>query len=117
MFTFIMFVVAFFYLAIIWVVVLAIYYVFLEPFDFAPLGSFVGKSIALILIVALFTAVVPYGNYATLIIWWIGLTLIFKKDFWECKILVILIWGISFLVWLGVKALLASFERSPISTV
>jgi hypothetical protein len=37
---------------------------------------------------------------------------IFKKDFWECKILVILIWGISFLGNLGINALLMMALRS-----
>src|SRR5689334_18388331 len=105
-------IVAFVYLSIIWVAVLAIFNVFVEPFDFGPLGLFAAKSLALVLTVSLFVTFVPYGGLASLIVWWIGLMVIFKKDFWECKILVVLIWGISFLGNLGINALLMMALRS-----
>jgi hypothetical protein len=105
-------VIAFIYLSIIWVAVLAVYNVFVEPFDFGPLSLFAAKSVALVLTVALFVTFVPFGGLASLIIWWIGLMVIFKKDFWECKILVILIWGISFLGNMGIQALLLLYFGS-----
>jgi hypothetical protein len=104
--------IAFVYLSIIWIAVLAIYNVFLEPFDFGPLGSFALKSVALVAIVSAFVTFVPFGGLASLIVWWIGLMVIFKKDFWECKILVILIWGISFLGNMGIQALLLLYFGS-----
>jgi hypothetical protein len=117
MFTVLSLLVAFVLLALLWVAVLAVYNVFLEPFDFGPLGMFAAKSTALVLIVALFITLVPFGGLLSLVVWWIGLMVIFKKDFWECKILVILIWGVSFLMNMGIHALLAMYSRSPVSTV
>ena len=115
--TFLFLTIAFVYLAIIWVVVLAIYNLFLEPFDFGPLASFAAKSTALILAVSLFVTFVPFGGLASLIVWWIGLMVIFKKDFWECKILVILIWGISFLGNLGIQALFVMYQGRHLANV
>lgn len=117
MITAISLIVSFVLLALVWVAVLAVYNMFLEPFDFGPLSTFAAKSVALVMIVALFVTFVPLGGLASLLVWWIGLMLIFKKDFWECKILVILIWGVSFLLSLGIGLVLSSMARSPVATV
>lgn len=107
MFTLLFILITFVYLSVIWIAVLALYNVFFEPFDFGPLVSFALKSVSLILVVTLFITFVPLGGFGSLIVWWIGLMVIFKKDFWECKILVVLIWGISFLGGLGIRAIIA----------
>jgi hypothetical protein len=110
--------IVFIYTAIIWIAVLFLYNMFVEPFDFGPLGRFAGKSALLVLLVALTVTFVPFGSLASLLVWWIGLMIIFKKDFWECKVLVILIWGMSFLLDLAIKAVLMSLAaQSPVSTV
>ena len=107
----------FVYTTILWFLVIVLYNFVLEPFDFGPLRSFALKSLGLILLVSLIVTFVMAGIYASLIVWWFGLMLLFKKDFWECKVLVILIWGINLLVGLGVQMIIASFQKSPISTV
>jgi len=87
--------IVFVYLSILWVVVLVVYNLAIEAFDFGPLVSFAGKSAILVSIVSLIY-LLPYVHWFTLIVWWIGLMVIFKKDFWECKMLVFLIWGVGF---------------------
>jgi len=109
--------IVFIYTAILWVVVLVLYNLIFEPFDFGPLGTFAAKSVGLVLLVSLVVTFAPFGMLASLIVWWLGLMLIFKKDFWECRIFVIMIWGINFLVGLGINAIIASLQRSPISTI
>src|SRR5262245_25621960 len=86
----------FIYLSVLWVGVLVVYNIFFEPFDFGPLASFAGKSAILIAVITAIS-LIPYVYFFSLIFWWIGLMIIFKKDLWECKILVFLIWGLSIL--------------------
>ncbi len=113
----IIFPIVFVYTAILWVVVLVLYNLLFEAFDFGALGTFAGKSAILIAIVSLVLTLVPFGGLASLIVWWIGLMMVFNKDFWECRILVILIWGINFLFGLLIQGLVLSLARSPTSTV
>jgi hypothetical protein len=113
----IIFPIVFVYTSILWVVVLVLYNLLFEPFDFGALGSFAIKSVILILIVSVVRTFVPYGGLATLVVWWIGLMVIFKKDLWECKILVLLLWGINFLIGWLILALVLTAARSPTSTV
>jgi hypothetical protein len=101
----IFFAITYAYTAILWVVVLVIYNLIFEPFDFGPLGSFAWKSAVLVLAVALVRTFVPFGGLASLVIWWLGLMVIFQKDLWECRVLVILIWGTSFLLGMGITVL------------
>ena len=108
--------VTFVYTAVLWAVVLLLYNMLFEPFDFGALGWFAGKSAILISIVSLIT-IVSYGILATLPVWWIGLMVIFKKDLMECKILVVMIWFTSFLFRLAMGALFLSTGPSPVSTV
>ena len=92
-------------LSIVWVIVLVLYNLIFEPFDFGPLGSFAGKSALLIAIMATIY-VMPYVNWFSLIAWWFGLMVVFKKDFWECRILVFLIWGVTFIIRLFLSGIL-----------
>lgn len=92
----ILFVATFVYLAILWVVVLIVYNLIFEPFEFGALSSFAVRSAILLAVIALIY-LIPYVNWFSLVAWWIGLMIVFKKDFWECRILVFLIWGLSFL--------------------
>lgn len=41
---------------------------------------------------------VPYGRWATLPVWLIGLMTLFRLDFWEVRILFLFNWGLNFLV-------------------
>lgn len=99
------FLATFLYLAVLWVIVLTVYNLILEPFDFGPLGIFAAKS-ALLLAIMSGLYLVPYASWFALVFWWIGLMVIFKKDFWECRVLVVLIWGIGFIGRLFLSALL-----------
>jgi hypothetical protein len=109
--------IVFIYTAVLWVVVLLLYNLLFEPFDFGSLGWFAGKSAILVFIVSLTVTFVPFGSLASLPVWWIGLMIIFKKDLLECRILVVLIWGTNFLFNLVMGAMLMSAGQSPVSTV
>ena len=84
------------YLAVLWVVVLVVYNFIFESFDFGPLGMFAIKSLILLGFISVIY-VLPYVHWLSLIFWWLGLMVIFQKDFWECRVLVMLIWGLSFI--------------------
>lgn len=96
-------------LAVLWVIVLTVYNLLFEPFDFGSLGSFAAKS-ALLLLIMTIIYLLPYANWFALIVWWIGLMVVFNKDFWECRILVLLIWGVSFAMRLVLVGLLVNAE-------
>jgi len=100
--------VVFFLTSVIWVIVLMLYSMLMEPFDFGPLGAFALKSAILIFLVSLTVTFVPFGRFASLLVWWFGLMVIFRKDFWECRVLVVMIWGVNFAMSFGLAALFAA---------
>jgi hypothetical protein len=85
----------FLYTSVLWIVVLYLYNRFIEGFDFGNFPGFLGKSVLLIAVVSL-CGFHLYGILLSVIIWWGGLMLLFKKEFWECRILVLLLWGLFF---------------------
>ena len=109
--------IVFVYTAILWVVVLFLYNLAFEPFDFGSLGGFALKSTILVFLVSLMVTFIRFGSLAALPVWWIGLMVIFKKDLMECRILVVLIWGTNFLFNLAMGAMFMSAGQSPVSTV
>jgi hypothetical protein len=114
----ILFPIVFIYTAILWVAVLVVYNLLFEPFDFGALTDFAWKSAILVAIVSIIVTFVPFGGLASLIVWWIGLMIVFKKDFWECRILVILIWFVNFIFGLLIRGLVLSIaNQSPTSSV
>jgi len=96
--TFLIFSIVYAYTWFVWVLVLVIYNLLIESFDFGPLGAFAWKSAILIFIVALVIMNVPFGALASLLVWLVGLLVILKRDLWECRVLVIMIWGAYFVV-------------------
>lgn len=86
------------YTAIVWVAVLIIYNLLFEAIDFGALGAFAWKSAILVLVATLVITFIPFGIFASMLVWFVGLMVIFKKDPWECRILVILIWVTYFLI-------------------
>jgi len=100
------FIVIFTYTSILWVIVLAIYNALIEAFDFGPLIWFAAKSALLISIVSLCLLVPAAGWLLSFAVWWVGLVLVFKKDFWECRVLVILIWGANVIFGLLIEYLI-----------
>ena len=114
----IIFPIVFTYTAVLWIAVLIVYNLLFEPFDFGALTDFAWKSAILVAIVSAIVTFVPYGSLASLIVWWIGLMILFKKDFWECRILVILIWAVNFVFYLLIRGLVLSIaQHSPTSSV
>ena len=103
--------IVFVYTVIVWTAVLVVYNLLFEPFDFGALSTFAWKSAILVLIASLVITFVPLGIYASLLVWLIGLMLIFKKDPWECRVLVILIWGAYFLVNFAITFLIDGMLR------
>jgi hypothetical protein len=86
------------YTSIVWVFVLIIYNLIFEAFDFGALTTFAWKSAILVGVVTLVIVFIPLGVFASLLVWLVGLMTIFKKDPWECRVLVILIWGSYYVV-------------------
>ncbi|MGH7224415.1 MAG: hypothetical protein ACRELF_14390, partial [Gemmataceae bacterium] len=64
------------------------------------------KAIPLLIVVALLE-LVPYGLFIAIPIWWFGLMLLFRLDFWEVRILVFVNWGLNALAH---SALLATLK-------
>jgi hypothetical protein len=89
----------------------------MEPFEFGPLGSFVLKSAVLISIITLCSFLLRgliFGWALNLIVWWIGLIVLFRQDFWQSKVLVILLWGVHFVAGIGVMILITSLMRPAV---
>lgn len=104
----VVFAIVFIYTAILWVVVLVLYSAFIESFDFGALSTFAWKSAILVGIISAVVSFVPYGGFLALLIWALGLLILFQKDVWESRVLVILIWVVNFVAGLIMRALLTS---------
>lgn len=92
---------------VIWVIVLVLYSALIESFDFGPLLAFAAKSAILVALVSLTRIYVPWGGWLSLLVWGLGLVVLFRMDLWEARILVVLIWGLNFVVGIGLFLLLA----------
>jgi hypothetical protein len=106
------FTIVFIYTAILWVVVLVIYSAFIESFDFGPLSTFALKSVIVVGAVAAVATFVPYGGLFNLIVWALGLLIIFRKDLWELRVLVLLLWGVNFAAGLLLRGILQSMATN-----
>jgi hypothetical protein len=84
------FLVVFVVTAAVWIAAATIYNLLIGGFNFGELSAFARKSA---LLVALASAVlfVPFGGWLALAIWWIGVVALFGMDFWEAKIIVVLL--------------------------
>jgi hypothetical protein len=89
------FLTVFLYTAILWGVVLYLYDRFFEPFDFGNFPIFLGKSVLLIFLVSL-CGLHFIGVLLSLFVWWGGIMFLFQKDFWQCRVLVLLLYGLFF---------------------
>jgi len=109
------FIIVLIYSAVLWVVVLVLYSVLMESLDFGWLPGFAFKSLGLVTAVAIVVTFVPYGSYFTLVVWWLGLMVIFKMDLWECKVLVVFVWACNYVAGLALRGLmLAAAEPGEI---
>jgi hypothetical protein len=93
-----LFTIIFLYTAVLWVVILFIYSTFVEPFDFGVLSTFAWKSVILVAIVSAVETFVPYGGWFAVFIWGLGLLILFQKDLWEMRILIVMIWASNLVV-------------------
>jgi hypothetical protein len=78
--------------------------------EFGSVGSVVAKG-ALLIIVADLVLLLPWGIIGwalSLVVWWAGLMLLFRLDFWECRTLVAINWILNLLVRLGLVAIFVS---------
>lgn len=103
-----LFAIVFTYTAILWVAVIFLYSAFIESFDFGALSTFVWKSALLVGIVAAVATFVPHGGFFTLLIWALGLLILFQRDLWESRVLIILLWAANFIAGLILRGLLLS---------
>jgi hypothetical protein len=103
--------IVFAYTAVLWVVVIVIYSMFIESLDFGRLSTFALKSVVLVAIVAVVVTFVPYGGWLSLLVWWVGLMAIFRMDLWQSRVLVVLLWGVNFAAGLILRGILASGPR------
>ncbi len=69
---------------------------------------FIGKSLILTGVIALVVTFVTYGGFFTLVLWWLGLMVVFKMDFWECRMLVFLLWGVNYVAGLILRGMMMS---------
>jgi hypothetical protein len=74
--------------------------------EFGSVGSVIAKS-AVLIIAADLALLAPgwLGWVLSLVIWWAGLMLLFRLDFWECRTLVAINWILNLLVNLGLLAI------------
>jgi hypothetical protein len=93
--------------AVIFVIATIAYSSLIEPLDFGSLLPFVGKAAVLVGIVS-GVLLIPYGGWFALIVWWVGVMIVFRVDFWSARILVAIIWVLTFLVRLAVFVTLYS---------
>ena len=104
----IIFAIVFAYSLVLWGIVLGVYGLVIEPIDFGYLPTFAWKSLLLVGVVALVVTFIPLGRFLTLIVWWVGIAVIFRMDFWECRMVVFLIWGINLLMSFAIMAMFSS---------
>jgi hypothetical protein len=100
------FVVLYVALAVIWVVSLVAYSKFGGELDFGDLGVFALKSAGLVAVATAVMLFVPFGGFIALAVWWLGLVVLFGMEVWEAKVLVAIIWALSFVLRFAVMLLL-----------
>lgn len=101
------FVVSFVLTSLVWVVVLVVYNAFIGTFEFGPLGLFALKSAGLIAVVVAVGLFVPGGRWLTLLVWALGILILFRPEARDLGFLVLLIWVANILVGLVLLSLFA----------
>jgi len=79
----------------IWVVSLVLYSTLVCGIDFGALWQFALKSVVLVGIVTL-VMFIPFGGWLALNVWWLGALLVCGMEFWAAKVLVLIVWALSF---------------------
>jgi hypothetical protein len=73
--------------------------------DFGQVHIVLAKAIPLLIVVNLLQ-LVPFGIVLSIPIWWIGLMVLFRLDFWEVRTLVAINWGLNALAHFALLAAL-----------
>ncbi|OAI40048.1 hypothetical protein AYO40_05235 [Planctomycetaceae bacterium SCGC AG-212-D15] len=73
--------------------------------EFGEIHIVIPKAMGLLLIVNI-VSLVPLGGFVALIIWVIGLMVLFHLDFWECRFLIFINWVLNFVAKLAVVGIL-----------
>ena len=74
--------------------------------EFGELHIVLAKAVPLLIVVVLLEELVPYGDFIAIPIWWFGLMLLFRLDFWEVRTLVLVNWGLNLLAHFALLAAL-----------
>ena len=78
---------------------------FMGGVEFGAVHVVLLKAIPVFVAVNL-VALLPYGFFLTLPVWWAGLMIVFRLDFWEARTLVVVNWVLNILVHLLLFTLL-----------
>jgi hypothetical protein len=62
--------------------------------EFGSLSGVLVKGTVLLAVISSIE-LIPYGQWPALIFWWLGLMYLFRLDFWEARLLVLVNWGLS----------------------
>lgn len=82
--------------------------------EFGEIHIVIPKALVLLLIVNLIS-LLPLGGILALPVWVFGLMLLFKLDFWEARILIVINWGLNFAVrFFLLAAILSAMQHSDI---
>jgi hypothetical protein len=73
--------------------------------EFGEVHIVLAKAIPLLIVIALLE-LVPFGVFLAIPVWWFGLMLLFRLDFWEVRTLVFVNWGLNALVHYALLAML-----------
>lgn len=79
--------------------------------DFGEVHIVLAKAIPLLIVVTLLQLVpFPYGDLLAVPIWWIGLMVLFRLDFWEVRTLVFVNWILNAIAHYFFLAMLLKFR-------
>jgi hypothetical protein len=82
-----------------------------EAVDIGEIHVAIIKAFGLLLVVNAIS-LFPYGNWAALLVWLVGLMVVFHLDFWEARILIVFNWGLNYAVHWFLIAALAGLVKS-----
>jgi|SRR5579885_2855469 hypothetical protein len=74
--------------------------------EFGEVHIVLAKAIPLLIVVTLLE-LAPYGSLIAIPVWWFGLMLLFRLDFWEVRILVFVNWGLNALAYYALLTMFA----------
>lgn len=73
--------------------------------EFGEVHIVLAKAVPLLIVVSVLE-LVPFGVFLSIPIWWIGLMILFRLDFWEVRTLVGVNWGLNTIAYYALLAAL-----------